>query len=208
MSVLSYGETPLVNPWPLVHLFFFDHNTVYLHFTITCSLVRFDILFSLPYIWTALFSADREDWQPSSRWGQSNCLSVCRSAFDEDQVLEIVVGYLTVDFKVLLVGLNLGSSLRENCRSLHPTPSLGVNTNVVANYTTTQSITNLLQNPEEKEKNKPHYRKNPSPWQTWKGYGSNMHTDMFNQLLPMFQWIRLILFLKSQTMLSLAKFFK
>ena len=66
-------------------------------------------------------------------------MSVCRSAFDDGDTAEIVVRYLALDFKVLLVRLNLGSSLRENCRSLHPTPSLGVNTNTVANYATTQS---------------------------------------------------------------------
>ena len=72
-------------------------------------------------------------------WGQSNCLSVCGSAFDDGQAPEIVVGYLVVDSKVLLVRLNLGYLLRENCRSLHPTPSQWVNTNAVANYATTQS---------------------------------------------------------------------
>ena len=33
--------------------------------------------------------------------------------------------HLVVDFKVLLVRLNLGSSLRENCYLLHPTLRLG-----------------------------------------------------------------------------------
>ena len=60
-------------------------------------------------------------------------MSVCRYAFDDGQAQEIIVGYLVVDFKFLLVRLNLGSLLRENCRLLHPTPSLEVNTNAIAN---------------------------------------------------------------------------
>ena len=38
---------------------------------------------------------------------------------------EIIDGHLIVDFKVLLVQLNLGSSLRENCYLLHPCLCLG-----------------------------------------------------------------------------------
>ena len=46
--------------------------------------------------------------------------------FIDSQAPEIVGGYLVVDFKVLLVRLKLGSSLRENGYFLHPTHSLGV----------------------------------------------------------------------------------
>ena len=50
---------------------------------------------------------------------------MCRSAFVYDSAPEIVDGHLVVDFKVLLVRLNLGSSLREKLPLATSTPSLG-----------------------------------------------------------------------------------
>ena len=61
--------------------FYIVYNLVYLLSIITCSLVRFHKSFHYTIRLTALFSADREDWYPSFRWGQSNYLSVCKSVF-------------------------------------------------------------------------------------------------------------------------------
>ena len=84
------------------------YNLIYLLYIITCSLVRFHKSFHYTIRLTALFSADQEDWQPSYCWGQSNCLSVCRSTFLNGTHDSVDV-HLVVDFKVLLVRLNLGS---------------------------------------------------------------------------------------------------
>ena len=138
MSILSYGETPQVNSWPPVHLF----PLITTPFTcFASSLARWYVTYFIHFTIhfnRFVFSRPRR-LKTFLLLGQSICLNVCRSAFDDGQALEIVVGYLTVDYKVLLVRFNLGSLLRENCRLLHPTLSLGVNTNVVANYATTQS---------------------------------------------------------------------
>ena len=105
--------------------FSIDYNNVYLLLIIICSLIRFHIFIHYTIHLIALFSADREDWQPSYRWVQSNHLSLCRSTLVDGYAPEIIDVHLVVAFKVLLVRLNLGSSQWENCYLLHPHHRLG-----------------------------------------------------------------------------------
>ena len=89
MFYLITWETPLVNPWPPVHLLTFIATFIH---RFSSSLLLWSLfIFStiLVYNYPLCFLRDRKDWQPFRRWGQSIWLSVCR--------------YMSVDFKVLLV---------------------------------------------------------------------------------------------------------
>ena len=118
MSILFVGETPLVNPCPPVHLFTL-FTTSFTCFHIHLLAGPFPYFHSLHYTFNRFVFSRPGRLTTFLPLGQSNCLSVC------GQALEIVDGYLVVDFKVLLVRLNLGFSLRENCYLLHPCLRLG-----------------------------------------------------------------------------------
>src|SRR5664279_2490428 len=104
--------------------FYIDHNLVYLLFTKFSLLVRFYLYCFQPYLphymFNPVYSARREDWQPSCIVGDKEVLCLCVG------LLQTSLKHCTPTGSITLV-----SQLRETCCCSTSYLPLGVRTNIV-----------------------------------------------------------------------------